>query len=93
MAAESLMAATKPLTIWIHPDYRGLPWVEALRSKGHQVYFEVDYSKADPSPWTADLLLGPNCARFLPGMEQFLDSFIKGARAVRYKPVDKESKT
>ena len=32
-----------------------------------------------------DLILGPNCMRFLPGMAQFLDSFIKGARAVCYK--------
>ena len=34
-----------------------------------------------------DLILGPNCMRFLAGMEPFLDSFIKGARALKYGKV------
>jgi hypothetical protein len=74
------MATSKPLRIQVtsgvSPEI-----VDALRAKGH----EVDWLPT--STEQCDLILGPTCARFLPGMEQFLDSFIKGARAVRYGKV------
>ena len=37
---------------------------------------------ADATEW--DLILAPQAARFLPGMEFLLEIFIKGARAVKY---------
>ena len=87
------MAATKPLTIAVAEVYWKEPWVTVLREKGHKVVRldelnlenilggPLDIFNADD----CDLILGPNCARFLPGMHTFLDSFIKGARAIRYK--------
>ena len=50
---------------------------EALQTKGHTVDFL-------PSLAEYDLILGPTCARFLPGMEKFLDALIKGARKAKY---------
>ena len=75
------MATTKPLTIWVHPDLALTAWVADLSDKGHDVRCNTKMEDI----WDADLILGPNCARFLPGMEQFLESFIKGARAICYK--------
>lgn len=57
--------------------------VRELCAQGHQaeiVRYEGDF----------DLYLGPTCARFLPGMERFLDAFIKGARKVRYPGKEKD---
>lgn len=68
---------TKPLTIGIDSRYAGEPWVMELEAKGHLITLK------DMAGY--DLVLGPNCARFLPGMQQFLDAFIKGARAVKFK--------
>ena len=76
------MATTKPLTIAVHPSLSNMPWVKELQDKGHHVEFGIG---DEFSGWQCDLILGPNCARFLPGMEQFLDSFIKGTRAIKYK--------
>ena len=71
------MGTSKPLTILIHPDYWETPWAADLRAKGHVVaILETNIQ--------ADLILGPTCARFVPGMEIFLDSFLKGARLVKY---------
>ena len=70
------MGTSKPLKIIVDPRIWG-PWCEDLRAKGHAV---IESEWADD----CDLLLGPNCARFLPGMEQFLDSFIKGARKLKF---------
>jgi len=55
---------------------------EALQTKGHTVDFL-------PSLAEYDLILGPTCCRFLPGMEKFLDAIIKGARKVRYPAKEK----
>ena len=77
------MGTSKPLTILIHPDYWETPWAANLRAKGHVVaILETNIQ--------ADLILGPTCARFVPGMEKFLDSFLKGARVVRYPGSKKE---
>ena len=77
------MGTSKPLTILIHPDYWATPWAANLRAKGHVVaILETNIQ--------ADLILGPTCARFVPGMEKFLDSFLKGARVVRYPGSKKE---
>lgn len=68
---------TKPLRIGIHPDQIAEQWVADLVTQGHEVTGLgnlMDY----------DLILGPNCCRFLPGMEFVLDSVIKGARKLRY---------
>ena len=74
------MATTKPLTICVAPELFDQPWVAELKAKGHLVHDGVEYDL-----WGADLILGPTCARFLPGMEQFLPEFLKGARAIKYK--------
>ena len=68
---------SKPLTIGVDSRYAGEPWLLALEAQGHLITLK------DLAGY--DLILGPNCMRFLPGMAQFLDSFIKGARAVCYK--------
>mgnify|MGYP001568119752 FL=1 len=73
------MATNKPLVICLHSSLANAPWVVDLRAKGHTILVNVD-----PAWETADLILGPQCARFVPGMERFLDSFLKGARAARY---------
>lgn len=74
------MGTTKPLKILVHPDLYQAGWVRELEAKGHLVG-----TWHGDNIFGVDLILGPNCARFLPGMEQFLDAFIKGARAIRYK--------
>ena len=66
----------KPLTIFVDLALGDQPWIQVLRDKGHLVLHQ-NYEGAD-------LILGPTCARFIPGMEKFLESFIRGARAVRY---------
>ena len=77
----SLMGKTpKPLKIYVHPAFKGEPWVAELREKGHDVTLDYD----SPCLWEADLILAPQAARFLPGMEKFLEDFIKGARKVKY---------
>lgn len=70
------MGTSKPLTILVHQDFYEQPWVKDLVKKGHTILATILPD--------CDLILGPNCARFVPGMEQFLDSFLKGARAIRY---------
>ena len=57
--------------------------VAELSTKGHEVI--VDAEGLDHY----DLILGPTCCRFLPGMEKFLDAIIKGARKVRYPAKEK----
>ena len=73
------MTTSKPLVICFHSSLANAPWVADLRAKGHTILVNID-----PSWETADLILGPQCARFLPGMEQFLPSFLAGARKLRY---------
>ena len=73
------MATSKPLRISIHPSLRDAPWVAELQVKGHFIV-----SVAGGAWWDADLILGPNCARFVPGMEKYLDSFLAGARKLKY---------
>ena len=89
------MGTSKPLSIAIHPSLKGEAWVAILKQKGHSVFFPCDEPGTPDEDrawdcsdiWEADLILGPTCARFLPGMAQFLDSFIKGARALKYGKV------
>lgn len=76
------MGTSQPLTILVHPDYWETAWRRELTAKGHVVAILTP-------PIEADLILGPNCTRFVPGMEKFLASCLAGARAVRYKKVDK----
>ena len=79
------MPTSKPLRILIVGD---LPENSNLVGMGHIVHVEPMLRLNE-----YDLILGPNCARFLPGMEFALDSFIKGARMVKYgKPAKKEKK-
>ena len=69
----------KPLRILVHPTFFGQGWIGELQSKGHTVV---------PMPLDLDaydLILAPQAARFLPGMQKHLDSFIKGARKIKYE--------
>ena len=70
----------KPLKILVASCYEGMPWVEELKAKGHEVYHKAMFETFNHY----DLILAPQAARFLPGMEKFLPDFIKGARAVKY---------
>ena len=70
---------TKPLRIvWGGQSVTDAPpsFLAELEAQGHEVF-------SSPMPAT-DLILGPTCCRFLPGMEFLLDSVIKGARKLRY---------
>lgn len=75
------MGTSKPLTIGVDSRYAGEPWVVELEAKGHNIILRnlAEY----------DLVLGPTCCRFLPGMEGFLASVVKGARAIKF-PKEKE---
>ena len=73
------MGTSKPLVICLHSSLANAPWVADLRAKGHTILVNVD-----PAWETADLILGPQCARFVPGMEKCLASFLKGARAIKF---------
>ena len=74
------MGTSKPLKILCVGQ---APEVTNLVQKGHTVTVHtgelLDY----------DLILGPTCCRFLPGMDKYLDSIIKGARLVKYGPTKK----
>lgn len=89
------MGAHKPLRIVVHGDLFYLPFVEELQKEGHLVYrlnamhCETETGTVPVMEENCDLILGPNCARFLPGMEKFLDSFLKGARVLKYGKVKK----
>ena len=72
------MATPKPLTIAIHSTYEGTFWVGQLRALGHVV------TTLPPDLESFDLVLAPTCARFVPGMEAFLDTLIRGARKIKY---------
>ena len=80
------MGTSKPLRIAVHFQLTHLPCVLTLRDKGHHVFPIVSLAASDTvEPIDSfDLVLGPNCMRFIPGMEKFLESFLKGARAARY---------
>ena len=74
---------SKPLRILVHPPLLEQAWVQELQAKGHTV-------EPIPAVWgDYDLILAPEAARFVPGMEKFLESFIKGARAIRYPAKEK----
>ena len=79
------MGTSKPLTILVHPDYFKTPWAEALREKGHVVAV-LNLNLED-----VDLILAPNCARFVPGSERFLTSFLAGARTLKYPGKKKDA--
>ena len=68
----------------MHPDLVGQPWAAALKAHGHIVWSEGIGERAKELLWDVDLILAPQAARFLPGMEKFLEDFIKGARKVKY---------
>lgn len=80
------MGTSKPLTICVHPIFQGEPWLAVLMDKGHKVYI-MGAEGATIEYAGVDLILGPNCARFVPGMERFLDLFLKGARVNKYGKV------
>ena len=73
------MGTSKPLNIAIPWEWKDEPWVKALEAKGHTIFPQSDWVGN-----SVDLILAPNCARFLPGMHEYLDSFIKGARLIKY---------
>lgn len=73
----TLMGTSKPLTIGVDSRYEGADWVVALEAKGHLITLK------DMASY--DLVLGPNCARFMPGMEKMIEVFLKGARTIKYK--------
>ena len=77
------MATPTPLNIAVHSTFEGTFWVGQLRALGHVVTI------LPPSFEDFNLVLAPMCARFLPGMEAFLDALIKGARKVKYPKKDK----
>lgn len=83
-AGGDAVTTPKPLTIGLHPSLVQAEWVKDLQEKGHQV-FSWEPAQGDQGIFDCDLILGPNCCRFVPGMERFLDSLIKGARAIKYK--------
>ena len=68
---------SKPLTILVDQAFMEFPWVTELQAKGHTI-------QPIPNTWVEyDLLLSPRAARFFPGMEKFLESFIAGARKLK----------
>ena len=81
------MGTSKPLTIWVHPDYYAAPWVQELIAKGHVIMGGEHTIQA--ALLVADLILGPNCCRWVPGMEKHLDALLKGARAVKFPKKEK----
>ena len=76
------MGTSKPLRIAVSLKALDTPWVQELLKKGHTV---------EGLAHNYDLILLPEAARFIPGMEKFLESFLKGARVVRYPGSKKES--
>ena len=80
------MPTLKPLTISVHPDLVLEPWVTQLSIDGHIVICPATPGNNLPASyvWNSDLILGPNCAMFLPGMEAYLPSFLAGARKIKY---------
>ena len=80
--------STHPLKILIHHDWDGEGWVSELRQKGHTVHTSQTYQDHLGTPLGEyDLILMPKACRFLPGMEPFLPTILKGVRAVKYKGV------
>ena len=77
----------KPLVIAVHTDLYHLPWVEALRAKGHTITDGMTPMEI----WKADLILAPQACRWVEGMQQHLDALIKGARAIKYPAKPKPS--
>lgn len=76
---------TKPLTIAVDYRWYELPWVDELRQKGHRVVSMDALNCLNcVTASDCDLILGPTCARFLPGMEKWIESFIRGARSIKY---------
>lgn len=73
----------KPLVIAVHPDLLSYAFVAALSSKGHTM---ISHTDTVDELWQADLILAPQACRWLPGMEDYLDALIKGARAIKYPP-------
>ena len=69
----------KPLKILVAWSVRNQLWVEELRAQGHEV-IPMDPAVSDEP----DLILGPTCCRFVPGMEAFLPAILKGVRKVKY---------
>jgi len=73
---------SRPLKILVALSLVDMPWIDAFRDKGHEVTVASPVIGACLGDY--DLVLGPQCARFVPGMEKYLDSMIKGARAVKF---------
>lgn len=73
----------KPLRILVDPTIFPTAFVSDLQQQGHTVIPMVNDCEG------FDLILGPTCCRFLPGMEKFLPAIIKGARKVRYPAKEK----
>lgn len=85
------MGTSKPLTIGLDFRLTQEAWVQLLRDKGHHIFPVVSLAASDNArPINeVDLFLGPNCARFVPGMEKFLNSFLAGARKIKYPSKEK----
>ena len=69
------MGTSKSLRIAVSLQAMDAPWVQELLKQGHTV---------EGLAHTYDLVLLPEAARFLPGMEIFLAGFLKGARAIKF---------
>lgn len=76
------MARTsKPLSILVHPSLKAHKDIVGLRAKGNEVYSQNPDSMIDDF----DLVLGFNCWRIVPGMEDTqIPMAIKAARKERY---------
>ena len=69
-----------PLKIMVHPDLWDTPEVQALVDKGHIVLSPAYDAGPYMPPWDADLVIGPNCWRIVPGLVKYLDLAVKSAR-------------
>lgn len=75
------MAKTnRPLTVLVHPSLLKTPAVVELIAKGN----DVQTMEWTTSPLNYDLIIGPNCWRTVPGMEDMLDIAVKAARKQKY---------
>ena len=79
------MARTsKPLVLLVHSTLLETDEVKELERKGH-VILHMTSQQED-----CDLILGPNCWRIYPKLENYIDMAVKAARLVRYPKKEKE---
>lgn len=84
------MAKTnRPIAVLVHPDLRGTDAIVDLWEKQNEVV-EMDALYTDSEDASIvdttrfDLIIGPNCWRIVPGMENLIKEAVKAARKAKY---------